>query len=109
MKTYELPNGQIVDVCTLKETKDYIKEHNWCLENNIEGNWMIVVYKNGEVYDNETMKKVSNIRSADMTNEETITVYGNFKLCDTETSEEFTIEEAMNRPVENTLYVVTLY
>jgi hypothetical protein len=109
MKRYELPNSQIVEVCTLKETRDYIECHNDCLKNGFEPCWVCVLYKDGKFYDNEMIAKVSNIRSADLTNEETIAVYGNFKLCDIDTCEEYTVEEAMKREGGDYMYIVVLY
>lgn len=109
IREYDLPNGQRVEILTLKEVTDIIKEYKWAVANGCEDDdWGVhVMYKDGVFSD--CPNKISNISAAEWWNPETIAVYGKFMLGDVDTGEEFTLEEAMKRQNCNVLYVAVLY
>ena len=114
MKAYELPNGQILEVYTLKETVEYIKDYKQSMEWELDPDGIYVEYKDGTSYEDKDYLegrklKLTGIKSAELYNSETIAVYGNFKLQDTNTGELFTVEEVMKRETdEDTVYNVIL-
>lgn len=109
IRVYDLPNGQVVEILTLKEVATMIKDYKCARANGFESEdcGVYVMYKDGVFSD--CPNKISNISAAEWWNPETIAVYGKFMLGDVDTGEEFTLEEAMKRQNCNVLYVAVLY
>lgn len=113
MKSYDLPNGQILEVYTLKETVELIKDYKQSIEWELVADGIHIEYKDGTSYDDNFHEgrklKLTGIKSAELYNPCTIAVYGDFKLQDIDTGELFTVEEAMKRATdEDTVYNVVL-